>query len=364
MRLLYYNPMVSLRKEDYGYSGLEKFSVFFNSLFGPTTVLIDRTGTIEIPFKVRSIFPIPTFRSIGKTFEDICNERARELLARAENFGVPLYVFYSGGVDSTLVLISLLKNATPEQKMNLTVLLSEESIYESPNFYRDHICGKLHVEPSNMFPYLLGTKSVFVGGEFNDQLFGSNLTERLIVRYGPSIIHQPYSRDLFFEFFNWGVKNNELTGFYLDMFERLKGVAPIDITTNQDYLWWINFTLKWQSVFMRMLCYTAPRNVPNIDEGYASTYFNHFYGTEDFQLWSLNNPDKRIRDTWKSYKWVCKDIIYEYTKDADYRDNKIKKQSLAFILTQQSSYGFIDEAFGFWNTLDAREYHNPKNDFV
>ncbi len=364
MQLLYYNPKVALRKKDFGCPGLEKFSVFFNSLFGPTTVLIDRTETIEIPFKVRSIFPIPTFRPLGKTFEDICNERAQELLARAENLGVSLYVFYSGGVDSTLVLISLLKNATSKQKMNLIVLLSEESIYENPNFYRDHIFGKLRVESSNMFPYLFGTKRLFVGGEFNDQLFGSNLLERLIGGYGPSIIHQPYSRDLFFEFFNRGIKNNELIDFYLDMFERLKGAAPINITTNQDYLWWINFTLKWQSVFMRMLCYTAPRNVSNIDASYVSTYYNHFYGTGDFQLWSLNNQDKKIKDTWKSYKWVCKDIIYEYTKDADYRDNKVKKQSLAFILTQQNSYGFIDESFGLWDTLDAKEYYNPRNDFT
>ncbi len=363
MRLLYYNPKVALRKEDRSRADLEKFSVFF-SIFGPTTVLVDRTETIEIPFKVRSMFPIPTFRPMGKTFEDICNERASELLVRAENLEVSLCVFYSGGVDSTLVLISLLKNATPKQKMNLTVLLSEESIYENPNFYRNHICGKLNVEPSNMFPYLFGTKRLFVGGEFNDQLFGSNLMKRLVDKHGPSIIHQPYNQDLLLKFFNRGVKNNEFINFYLDIFERLRDVAPVNITTNQDYLWWINFTLKWQSVFMRMLCYTAPRNVSNIDESYVTTYYNHFYGTEDFQLWSLNNQDKKIKDSWKSYKWVCKDIIYEYTKDADYRDNKTKNQSLAFILMQQNSFGFIDESFGFWNTLDMKNYSNPKNDFA
>jgi PP-loop superfamily ATP-utilizing enzyme len=49
---------------------------------------------------------------------------------------------YSGGIDSTLVIISLLKNASEEERNNITILLSENSIGENPNFYKDHILGK------------------------------------------------------------------------------------------------------------------------------------------------------------------------------------------------------------------------------
>lgn len=362
--LYYYNPRIVAQKENFHLAGIERFSAFFDQYFGPTTVFIDRTETIKIPLRVKSIFPIPKFRFMKKTFEEICNERARELLDRADALDAALHVFYSGGIDSTLVLISLLKNASAQQRENLKVLLSEESIRENPLFYQDHIRGKLRVDSANMFPYLLGEKCLFVGGEYNDQIFGSNLTGSLIDGFGSSVIHQPYNRDILFAFFNHKINNAKLTHFYLDLFDRLRLVAPIDIATNQEYLWWINFTLKWQSVFFRMLCYVTPRNAPNIDEHYISTYFNHFYGTDEFQLWSLNNPDKKIRNTWKSYKWVCKDIIYEYTKDADYRDNKVKRDSLAFVLTQQQSFNFIDSSMKFWNTLELKDYHNVENDFA
>ena len=40
---------------------------------------VDRTGTIRMPIKTKSFFPLPTMRSFSKTFEEICNERAVEL---------------------------------------------------------------------------------------------------------------------------------------------------------------------------------------------------------------------------------------------------------------------------------------------
>ena len=361
--LLYYNPNVATHQQNFHLPGVEQFSKFFQ-IFNPTVVFLDRTNTIQIPFRVKSLFPMPEMRPMTKTFEEICNERAIELLTRADQLQVPLNVFYSGGIDSTLVLVSLLKNATPAQKANLVVLLSEESIMENPNFYRDHIYGKLRVDSVNMFPHLIGQARVFVGGEHNDQLFGSDMMGKLITQFGPSIIQKPYDRAVFFEFFNGILEDKAGTEFYLDLFERLKTAAPVAIVTNQDYLWWINFSLKFQTVFMRMLCRTAPRNIARINADYISTYYNHFYNTEDFQLWSMNNMDKKIKDQWKTYKWVCKDIIYEYTKDAEYRDNKLKRGSLYFLLLQQEAYNFIDDSMGFHRELDVMEYYNPKNDFL
>jgi hypothetical protein len=242
--------------------------------------------------------------------------------------------------------------------------MTEDSITENPNFYRDHIYGKLHTDSANMFPYLLGGEHLLVSGELNDQLFGSEVVSKLIARFDPSIIHQSYNRNTFFKFFNEKVNDADVTNFYLDLFERLKAAAPINIATNFDYLWWLNFSLKWQSAFFRLLSYTSPKNISAINAAYINSNYVLFYGTEDFQLWSMNNLDKRIRDNWKTYKWVCKDIIYGYTKDADYRDNKIKRGSLYYILLQQVSYNFIDESMNFYQTLDPQEYFNSKNDFI
>ncbi|MBP6889317.1 MAG: hypothetical protein KBC83_02320 [Candidatus Moranbacteria bacterium] len=362
MNFLYYNPNILIGQCTH-LPGIDRFSQFFK-IYNPSVVPIDRTNTITLPFYTKSLFPIPALKPIKKTFEEICNERARELLVRADTLGVSLNVFYSGGIDSTLLLISLLKNATLKQKENLIVLLSEESIRENLNFYRDHIRGKLRVDSVNAFPYFLGTDRMFVGGEHNDQLFGSDMMGKLILRFGPSVIQQPYSQDMFKTFFTEILKEKKGAFFYIELFERLKSSSPIEIRTNQDYLWWINFSLKWQAVFMRMICRVTPRNVNRIDLSYMMTYCNQFYNTEDFQLWSMNNPDKKIKDQWNTYKWVCKDIIFDYTKDADYRDNKIKRGSLYSVFLQQDTYNFIDESMKFYRDLDVSEYCNVDNDFI
>src|SRR5262249_53900419 len=163
--------------------------------------------------------------------------------------------FWSGGIDSTLAVISFLKNATAAERSNITILLSEESITEYPKFYKEHIHGRLQLDSAMMFPYLLGGKHIVVNGEHNDQLFGSDMVGELIVKFGPSVIHQQYNRDIFFAFFNEGINDGTTTNFYLDLLERLKSAAPVDITSNFHCLWWFNFCFKWQSVFMRTLSY-------------------------------------------------------------------------------------------------------------
>ena len=65
-----------------------------------------------------------------------------------------------------------------------------------------------------------------------------------------------------------------------------------------------------------------------MDDSAAFGNIRHFFQTDDFQRWSIANPDLKIRDSLESYKWPAKEFIYKFTKDADYRDHKIKVGSL------------------------------------
>ena len=281
--------------------------------------------------------------------------------------GARIVAAMSGGVDSTLALVSLLKNATPEQKKNVVVLMSEESITEYPGFYRDHIHGKLRAESSGGFPLLLGGNHLIVNGEHNDQLFGSDIVAKFIGMFGTSAMHQSYSRDTLSAFYNSFLNDEGTTHFYMDLFERVKAAAPVPISTNYLFFWWINFALKWQTVSIRTLTFASARNVEKITLEYTANNYAPFYRTDEFQLWSMNNLDKRIKGTWKSYKWIVKDFIYEYTKDAEYRDNKIKHASRYFLLLYQRPYTQITEdmgAEGFKRDHSLAAYHDPVNDFI
>jgi len=364
-RLVYYNPYAVVNKFDKDFPGMDRFSQFFK-IYNMRMMLSDRTDTIDLPIRTKTLFPLPKFKRTNETLEEICDRRALELLERAEKCGVRIYVLWSGGVDSTLVLVSLLKNATNAQKNSLIVLLSEESITEYPYFYENHIRGRLNMEPTAIFPFVLGTKDIVTNGELGDQIFGSPFSTQALMRmFGNSIIHEPYKKNILFEFYNAKTKDKEVTDFYLSLFNKLMLAAPVKITTYFDYFWWLLFVLEWQACFMRILQFTREENIKNITQEYISTNLAPFFGTEDFQMWSMNNLDKRIKDTsWDSYKWPSKDIIYNFTKDLNYYEQKGKEPSVSIWRQRTNQYNFIDESMKLHHELDTEKYYNSRNSFA
>ncbi len=361
--IIQYRPQVLAQPAYENLPGMSTF-LYFGKYFTSGIVPMDRTGTIQTPITMKNIFPIPELRPMKKSFEDLCDEQAQRILRQLDALDTTLRIFWSGGIDSTLMLISLLKHASEAQKKRFIVLMTEDSIAEYPRFYEEYIHGKLQTDSASLFPYMLGGPSIMVSGEQNDQLFGADMVSRLILRFGASVIHEPYRRENLFTLFNEMADNPTVTNRFLDLFERVKARAPIPIRTHFDYFWWINFSLKWQNAFMRILTCTPARRAASVTPEYIKERYVSFFGTDDFQLWSMNNLDKRIKDEWRTYKWVCKDIIYDYTKDAEYRANKTKHGSLRHVLVQQDSFNFIDEDFKFYHQLDSSEFYVPDNDFV
>lgn len=336
----------------------------FSKMYSPDVVFFDRTETIKTPIRMKNFFPLPKFRHLSKSYEEIVDERARELLQKAKNLNCKIYIMYSGGVDSTLVAVSFLKNATREELCNITVLLSEDSIRENPVFYRDYISKNFNMEPSDNFTRMLGTKNILVSGELNDQIFGADIIGLFCMKYGAQEVHKPYERNRLIEFYNSKTGENPLNARFVDLVEKSINQAPVKISTYFHFFWWINFTTKWQCVYFRSLPYVKEKNCKNIDWNYLDCYYQPFYGTEDFQLWSMNNLDKRMHDDWKSYKWPAKEVIYKFNKDEGYFKNKAKVASLPKATSEISSYNFIDEHLCFLHDIDMEEYYNSENDFV
>jgi hypothetical protein len=358
MRFTFYNANYLVRHREL--PGVKQFLAYFKVYRGVAPV--DRSGVLTFPVRVRSLFPLPKMRAFTKTYEQLCNDRAIDLLARADQLDTSLYAFWSGGIDSTCLLISLLKNAKPADLERIVVLMSEESITEYPEFYRRHIRGKLRRQSATLFPYVLGTKNLIVNGEHNDQLFGSDIVAAVANRFGFDAVGEPYNRQLFLTFFEEGM-GEKVAPRYVAMFEQLSERAPLSLSSNYSRFWWINFAVKWQTVYMRMLSFTAERNAHLLSEEYLKTYYAPFFNTQGFQLWSMNNLDQRLRNGWRSYKWPAKEVIYEFTKDADYRDKKIKRGSLHYLISSQVSFNFIDDKFAFHTAARPEDFYEEKNCF-
>jgi len=360
--LLYYRPRALLTPESAVLPGMDVFSNYLRlyHIVSP----VDTTDTIRMPVRMKNVFPLPALRPDPSSYEDVCNERARELLARSEKLNIPLYVSYSGGIDSTLTLVSLLKFATASQKKNITVFLSEDSITENPNFYRDHIRGQLSVRSSLLLSQFVGENVIIVNGELNDQVFGSDIIASLINLHGPASMHEPYDPEKIITLFDKSIQQKNISRSLVHTLERVKNASPVPIETNFDILWWFNFALKWQSVYFRSLASVSPKHVHAITQPYLDLHYAPFFATDHFRLWSMNNRDKRIKETWDTYKWPSKEVIYDYNKDVEYRDHKLKNGSLSKIMWRNEAYNFIDDSLHFHTELPLNDYFVPENDFV
>lgn len=262
--------------------------------------ILDRTNTLSFGnFNYKTLTAIPQMRTLNYTFKELSDMRGEILGSLAENNNCKINLMWSGGIDSTVAAVSFMKSELARK--HLVILLNKTSIGEYPLFFNDYIKNKVNYEivdsPKNFLKY----EDINVTGEIGDQLFGSAMfttafrAEKLFLK--PETF---FSKE------------------FLDVMQPQIVYSPYELKEVKDYLWWMNFSLKYQNVQLRIY--------PSVFMPYGG--ITHFFDTEDFQLWAMNNPDNKIKDTMSSYKWPAKDYIFEYTKDSLYRDNKLKVGSL------------------------------------
>lgn len=340
------------------------FTTYFH-IFSQNITAIDRTNTITVPLKT-TIMPhmvMPEFVKFEKSFEEICDDRARFLLNKAKQDNRKIAVMYSGGVDSTLILVSFLKTAKKEDLKNIIVLLSDGSISENPNFYYDFIIKNFTCISSYRFPYFLGDDEYFmISGENADQLFGSQVNDHYTRNSSYYDLFKPINevKDKIIHWFKYRIKDDYNIKYAEDvfgLFERIVNNAPIPLNNAYKFFWWINFATKWQSVYVRILPYSLNKNTIKLEENYTT-----FYSPKEFQLWSMNNTDCLVKNTPGTSKYVAKEIICDFTKDFSYM-KKPKLGSLALIVKQKEMIYSLDKNMVFRNEYPGKEYYNYGNDF-
>lgn len=300
--------------------------------------LFDRTETLDAGIEFEIIDTLKDFSVSEKSFSEICAERAEFICQKSSTENRKIQILWSGGIDSTLALVSIFKKLEKRDDLNrLEILLSKDSIAEYPTFFRDVIEKKLKFilfEPP-IYDFLDAEK-IIVTGEHGDQVFGSDKAQHFVItnqafRPFEEMLPLVIARKL------GSTKSvDSIISYLIPQIEK----SPVKIETLFDFLWWMNFSLKWQHVSLRMFYAKEDENF-SLDEN-----FLHFFSAKDFQNWSISNHDLKIKKTWKSYKFVAKECIFDFHKDKNYLLNKEKEQSLKdAIIAQPSVLRFIKRPF-------------------
>ena len=286
--------------------------------------VIDRTSTLNQGFDYVVLDPIPAPVKDGCTFEDICDAIGTEIVSEALESKRRISVLWSGGIDSTTALIAIMKAAEAQDQHDLVeILLSIDSINEYPKFYLDHIdnkyCVKSITHPISDF---LNPDSLTVTGEHGDQLFGNYLLQPYVHTGAAQLDYQDVLPLVITERLGSAKNSNRVMRFL----EPQIATAPLPILTLFDCMWWLNFSLKWQQVTLRLPVFCKER----VREIYESLH--HFFRDPRFQSWSLGNRAVRFTPVWELYKHVAKQYILEFTGDVNYFLYKEKEASLKNVM--------------------------------
>ena len=294
--------------------------------------IIDRTHTLDVGFEQKVLDEIPDRAAdADTTFADVCDATARAIIAEATEQNQRIQVLWSGGIDSTVALVALINHLPKEDRDRLAVVLSMDSINEYPVFFRRFILRELpfRVIQPPITDHFSDT-GLIVTGEHGDQLFGSDKLLPLIVN---QLAFEDYGSVLPI-YLTHKFGDIRKVDTLIDYLQPLIQACPQPITTTFDLFWWLNFTVKWQQVSLRMPVFSFQENVQSL-----YYRFRHFFRRDDFQRWSLNNHADRVAASVEAYKQPAKEYIFRYTNDEIFLQQKSKEPSLKNVLINRKKQG-------------------------
>jgi hypothetical protein len=250
------------------------------------------------------------------TFEELTNRRAVELW----DIGKPIRLWWSGGIDSTCALVSLLK--TRRLDTRLTVYLSTNSVQENPRFYDLLVNKKVKLEWHSHKNYIYDNIELWNGQTIN---VNGNGGDELFLAISSTMSMEEFFKIKDSDWINI-IKDSDM----LNVVEKYIDISPYKPKTCWELLWW--FARSIDDLSTR---YHSPRFLKD-----PSVYHleHAFFYTDYFEKWALSNPYAGHNGDYGTYKWPMKKYIYDYDKNEEYLNTKQKESSFPLIYKKQSRY--------------------------
>jgi len=331
---------------------------------------IFREGEWSDPFKtaVEPQYIMPEYNSkFNFNFSEVSDLRACGIKKLIQATDRPMMMQWSGGIDSSVALVSLLKNLSKEELSRVIVCMSGDTALESPNFYNNFIRGNFKIldseamlineykEKYNAYVIVADTGDCIFGAELGNKLYPrmeyvSNDNELKFLYNNVSNADVPYERykNMIISHFNRNLKlgasslsaqrsvldnsmgrltkDDENFGeiFYEKIVKNIK-TANVPIHSLHDFFWWTIFNGRFIHCGLRPATIYSAGN--NNKKDLITDCIIQWFNSNEYQLWSMNNNnngEKLIGPTQGLYKTAAKKYIYEFNRDEWYLHHKIK----------------------------------------
>jgi len=304
------------------------------------SILTRRIGNNTFPFQTNVVdswdIKPPVYDStFTKTFSDVTDEQCQHWLR--EKTDRPWLVFWSGGIDSTVIVAGILKNTSPADRENIYIACNRASIYELPRFFYDHVLPnfKLILTPDTGKQPLYELYHV-IDGEFGDHLYcggpGWELAQSLPDSLVLDIRRSP---DIMLNHFASKTNKNFATWYYECLLDNINSTG-VPVETYHDFCWWIFFNYHYTSSYIRIR-----------ENTFANNYSPRWFASNDYQQWAMNNNQFGTKYTLNlsDSKLSSKQYIYDFDHDEYSRVFKTKSKSVqVFIqLTDTKAFCVLDD---------------------
>ena len=317
---IYIAKPVSINKY---YNDYDPLSLFANKT--GFSVLRDRFGYLNVfsPWNLYKQYKKFPSSCCSLSFSYLMDKRANDIIEKIKKENKQLYIFLSGGVDSTAMTIAILKSINKELKNAIHIIINSVTEFENPEFVKhlyNYNIDIIHCKSNSLDDIqekILETDYALVGWAA-DQLFGS-------------IINQSYPDWYKKDWKEWLIKTTYIGCSHIkskiyesiDQFEEAFNFYNLPIHTFGEFAWFMNFSAKYDIVTHNDVLYS----------GKLTNRMISFYDTEEFNDWSVSNFDNLHnypqQDT-EHYKIELKNYIYSYNKDSNYKKFKGKLGSWGY----------------------------------
>lgn len=273
----------------------------------PMFMPVDRTLTTKLAFNqhVPRPWKIPT---VKRTLDQAMQARATAL-ASADN---KINILWSGGIDSTALLVAFLQHVDHSQ---LRVLYSPWSTYEN-NEFEQHLKNLNSVELVD----ISGTRyltwdfdGIFVSGDGGDE-FMASVDQSFAEAHGPEVWQRPW-QDFVFE----STQDTELIDFCQQHFAN----SGREILTVLEARWWFYACFKSRSILNQKLEMFFEQ------KQFDANRLCGFFDCEEYESYIYWNIDQCLTSgDHRSWKQVLKDYVYNYCSVDRWYQQAVKHHSI------------------------------------
>jgi hypothetical protein len=272
--------------------------------------ITSRVHKLDTPWNLAdSIFPVPTEAPHSTSFVDTIELIASEFCRKMSQSEFIPYIFWSGGLDSTSILVSLLKVADSDLLSKLVVVCSQESIQENAYFYYKYIDKKLQVLDLEKFQVTQDNydKIIILDGEGGNEVIGWGGLSKLANYKLFDFLDTPWKsvRDL-----TKIIPGSNL--FIADLIIDSIKHSPVPISTVYDFIWWYGFNYKFEGMLLNKMLAFNNQLTPTQSEHLFQQGMFRFYAHPEMQRWSMHSLDQRRLKIKIAHKWHLKDYIYQF----------------------------------------------------